>query len=103
HDAIMIPKTSSAIKLLQHVRDEAHRFAITFHRSLRDKRTLVSEIDQIEGVGEKRRTLLLQHFGSVQALSEAGLEEIMLVEGIPGDVARQIYAYFESRDDEESH
>lgn len=97
-DSIMIPKTSSSIKLLQHVRDEAHRFAVTFHRERREKRVIASALDAIEGVGEKRRTLLLDHFGSVKKLSQAGLDEIMEVEGIHETVARRIYEYFNDLD-----
>lgn len=97
-DAIMIPKTSSSIKLLQHVRDEAHRFAVTFHRERREKRIILSELDSIEGVGEKRRTLLLNYFGSVKKLSEAGFDEIAGVEGINENIAQRIYNYFNEKD-----
>lgn len=65
HEAQSIPKTSSGIKLLQRVRDEAHRFAITFHRSLRDKRTLKSELEEIKGIGKSTAQKLLKEFGSV--------------------------------------
>ncbi|MBE2225747.1 MAG: hypothetical protein IAE93_00310, partial [Ignavibacteria bacterium] len=64
-EAQSIPKTSSGIKLLQRVRDEAHRFAITFHRSLRDKRTLRSELEDIKGIGKTTAQKLLKEFGSV--------------------------------------
>lgn len=97
-DSIMIPKTSSSIKLLQQIRDEAHRFAITFHRERREKRIIMSELDAIEGIGEKRRALLLNHFGSVRKLSEAALGEIAEVEGITEDLARRIYDYFNEQE-----
>jgi excinuclease ABC subunit C len=97
-DSIMIPKTSSSIRLLQHVRDEAHRFAITFHRDLREKRTIRSELDAIDGIGEKRRNALLSHFGSVKQLSEASVEEIGSVGGISNDLAKKIYDYFADAD-----
>ena len=61
-----IPKTSSSLKLLQQVRDEAHRFAITFHRQKRKKRTIRSDLDQIPGIGPKRRNDLLKRFGSIK-------------------------------------
>ncbi|NUM79835.1 excinuclease ABC subunit C [bacterium] len=93
-DSIMIPKTSSSIKLLQQVRDEAHRFAITFHRARRDKRTLASELDEIGGIGEKRKQNLLTHFGSVKNIAAASLEDIQSVDGIPEGLARKIYEYF---------
>jgi excinuclease ABC subunit C len=65
-----LPKTSSGLKLLQRVRNEAHRFAITFHRQLRDKRILHSELDDIKGIGEKTRNKLLNEFGSVEIIKE---------------------------------
>jgi excinuclease ABC subunit C len=101
-DPIMIPKTSSSIKMLQQVRDEAHRFAVTFHRHRRKKRIIASELDAIEGVGEKRRTALINYFGSVRKLSEAGLAEITEVEGISEDLARRIYEYFNEHEIQES-
>lgn len=69
-DPQSIPKTSSGLKLLQRVRDEAHRFAVTFHKSLRDKRTLTSELTSIPGVGEKLAKKLLTQFGSVEMIKE---------------------------------
>jgi excinuclease ABC subunit C len=69
-DAQSIPKTSSGLKLLQRIRDEAHRFAITFHRSLRDKRTLTSELEEIKGIGKKTAQKLLTKFGSVEKIKE---------------------------------
>ncbi|MBX7152427.1 excinuclease ABC subunit UvrC [bacterium] len=102
-DSIMIPKTSSSIKLLQQVRDEAHRFAVTFHRARRDKRTLVSELDDIGGIGEKRKQNLLTHFGSVKNIASAGLEEIQSVDGIPEALARKIYEYFLDRETDDGN
>jgi excinuclease ABC subunit C len=69
-DPQSIPKTSSGLKLLQRVRDEAHRFAITFHRSLRDKRTLTSELEEVKGIGKKTANKLLTDFGSVEKIKE---------------------------------
>jgi excinuclease ABC subunit C len=69
-EAQSIPKTSSGLKLLQRVRDEAHRFAITFHRSLRDKRTLKSELEEIKGIGKLTAQKLLKEFGSVEKIKE---------------------------------
>jgi excinuclease ABC subunit C len=94
NEAVMIPKTSSALRLLQHVRDEAHRFAVAFHRTLRNKRTVASELDAIEGIGPKRRQLLFDRFGSVRRLAAATLEEIRAVDGIPSDVAETVHRYF---------
>ena len=81
-DPQTLPKSSPSLRLLQQVRDEAHRFAITFHRSLRQKRTKHSELDDIPGVGEKRRKALLKAFGSVKGIRKASLEEIAGVEGM---------------------
>jgi len=92
-DPVPIPKSSSALRLLQQVRDEAHRFAITFHRSLRDKRTLQTELDLIGGVGKKRAKELLEAFGSVQGVKFA--TETQLSEIVGEKVASKIREYFE--------
>ena len=77
--------------LLQQLRDEAHRFAITYHKTLRRKRTLASELDAIEGVGPARKRLLLKHFGSVQRLKAASHESVRDCPGLPTTVADRIY------------
>jgi excinuclease UvrABC nuclease subunit len=87
-----IPKTSSGLKLLQQIRDEAHRFAITYHRTLRVKRTLQTELDLIEGIGKKRAQELLETFGSVQGVKFATQEQ--LVEIVGEKVAGKIQEYF---------
>jgi len=89
-----IPRVSSGLKLLQQIRDEAHRFAISFHRTLRKKRTIQSELDQIAGVGPARRSALLKYFGSVKQIREAGVDEIASVDGIATDVAKRIWEHF---------
>jgi excinuclease ABC subunit C len=98
-----IPKTSSALKLLQQIRDEAHRFAITYHRKLRRKRSLKSLLDEIDGVGPARRNIILTHFGTVRNLQEASLEQIESVDGIPKSVAAQIFAFFHDRQQQVDH
>lgn len=75
-ETLLLPKTSSSLKLLQQARDEAHRFAIEFHRSLRDKRTLQTELTEIEGVGEKTAQKLLVTFGSVEGVRSASDEAL---------------------------
>ena len=90
HETIIIPKTSYALKLLQQIRDEAHRFAITYHKNLRDKKIQYSELDGIEGIGEKRKLLLLSYFGSVEKLRDATLEELSCVPGISDKIAQKI-------------
>lgn len=91
-DPIIIPKSSTALRLLQQLRDEAHRFAVTFHRSLRDKRTLQTELDQIQGVGKKRAQILLQAFGSVKCVRMATSEQ--LAEFVGEKTAATIVKYF---------
>ena len=90
-----IPKVSSSLKLLQALRDESHRFAVTFHRQLRKKRTLHSVLEDIEGVGPARRKQLLRHFGSMKRLREASLGDVMAVEGVGPKLAEQIYSALE--------
>jgi excinuclease ABC subunit C len=92
-----LPRTSSALKLLQLVRDEAHRFAIIYHRQLRQKRSLRSLLDEIEGVGPVRRAALIAHFGSVKTLQLASAADIAQVEGIPHPLAERIAAFFADR------
>jgi excinuclease ABC subunit C len=92
-EPLVIPKSSSALRLLQQVRDEAHRFAITFHRLLRDKRTLQTELDLIEGIGKKRAKELLEAFGSVQGVKFA--TETQLAEIVGEKAAGKIKEYFE--------
>jgi excinuclease ABC subunit C len=79
---LILPRTSEALYLLQRVRDEAHRFAITFHRQRRSKRMTASALDSIPGLGETRRKTLLRHFGSLKRLAQATPEEITEVPGI---------------------
>ena len=90
-EPLEIPPDSEASKLLQRVRDEAHRFAIDFHRNRRDKAMTTSLLDELRGVGPVRKRALLTHFGSPQRLVEASREEIEAVPGIPGRLARDIH------------
>jgi len=80
-ESILLPRTSSGLKLLQQIRDEAHRFAITFHRSLRGKRVVSTQLTGIEGIGEIKATKLLRQFGSVKGVEDASMEEIAKVVG----------------------
>jgi excinuclease ABC subunit C len=97
-DPEVIPKTSSGLRLLQQVRDEAHRFAVTYHRSLRAKRTLQTELDLIGGIGKKRAKELLEAFGSVQGVKFATAEQLEEIVG--QKVAGKIKEYFTLSDDE---
>ena len=89
-DPIILARDSQALKLLQRVRDEAHRFALTYHRKLRASTTLQSVLDQIPGVGPKRRKQLYQHFGSLAALRRADLRQLTEVPGVSTGIAQQI-------------
>ncbi|MCV7222738.1 excinuclease ABC subunit UvrC [Mycolicibacterium elephantis] len=89
-DPLIMPRHSDGLYLLQRVRDEAHRFAITYHRSKRSKRMTASALDSIRGLGEHRRKALVTHFGSVARLREASLEEITAVPGIGVATARAV-------------
>jgi excinuclease ABC subunit C len=91
-EPIVLPRESPALQLLQRIRDEAHRFAITFHRQRRDATARASMFDQLEGVGPARRRALLQHFGSAERVVEATQEELEGVPGVPAKTARRIYA-----------
>lgn len=90
----MIPKTSTGLRMLQQIRDEAHRFAITYHRTLRTKRTLQTELDLIEGIGRKRAKELLEAFGSVQGVKFATEEQLADIVG--EKVRAKIKEYFAS-------
>ncbi|MBN1859483.1 excinuclease ABC subunit UvrC [Candidatus Bipolaricaulota bacterium] len=89
---LVLAKDGEALLLLRQIRDEAHRFAITYHRNLRRKRTLSSTLDAIPGIGPKRRSALLRRFGSLKGLSAASADEIALVPGISRDLADRIHA-----------
>jgi excinuclease ABC subunit C len=89
---VILPRTSEALYLLQRVRDEAHRFAITFHRQRRSKRMTASALDSVPGLGEARRKALLRHFGSLKRVSAATPEEIAEVPGIGRRTAEALLA-----------
>ena len=95
-DPLILPRTSEAMYLLQRVRDEAHRFAITFHRSRRSKVMLESLLDEIPQLGEVRRTALLNRFGSVTAMRKASREELAATPGIGATIAGIIFNYLQS-------
>jgi excinuclease ABC subunit C len=93
---ILLPPTSSALYLVQRLRDEAHRFAITYHRNLRSKATVRSAFDDLPGVGPKRRRALLRVFGSVKRIREAPVEQIAAVPGIGPQLAGRIKAVLDA-------
>ncbi|KRQ87107.1 UvrABC system protein C [Caloramator mitchellensis] len=91
---IMIYKDSNAFKLVAKVQDEVHRFAIEYHRKLRSKSVVKSSLDEIEGIGSKRKTALLKHFGSIENIKNANIEELSKVEGMNIKAAERVYNYF---------
>ncbi|MBP7205431.1 MAG: excinuclease ABC subunit UvrC [Candidatus Cloacimonetes bacterium] len=95
-ESIILPRSSSSLRLITRVRDEAHRFAINFHRARRSKRTLLSELEDIPGVGEQTKFLLLKELGSVEAIKAASPEELMQVKGIGEKTALQIFGHYHS-------
>jgi excinuclease ABC subunit C len=96
-DPVVIPRTSEALYLLQRVRDEAHRFAIGYHRKLRGRSMTRSVLDGIPGVGETRRRQLVRHFGSARKAAQASLEELEQVPGLGPQLAKVVYDHLHGR------
>ena len=94
NEELIINRSSNLMQLIRRIQDEVHRFAITYHRSLRDKRTLHSVLDDIPNVGEKRRRALLMKFGSVDNIKNATLEQLLETPSINNKAAERIYQYF---------
>jgi excinuclease ABC subunit C len=90
-DAITIPRQSEALYLLQRIRDEAHRFAITYHRQLRDKRMTTSSLDGIAGLGPTRRTRLVKELGGMKAVKQASLDDLKALPWLPDSVAEAVH------------
>ena len=89
-ESILLPRSSPALHLVQRLRDEAHRFAITYHRNLRSEKGIRSVMDDVTGIGPKRKRMLLRRFGSVQAIREAPVEEVAAVPGMTLRLARKL-------------
>jgi len=92
--SIILPRSSSALRLLINIRDEAHRFAITLHRKRRSRRTLESTLENIPGIGEKNKFLLLKELGSVENIANVNIETLSKIKGIGPETAKKIYNYF---------
>ncbi len=88
---VVLPNGSASLYLIKQVRDEAHRFAITFHRELRDKAMTVSVLDEVEGVGPVRKKAIMRHFGSMKRLRAASVDDIAAVKGVPREVAERVH------------
>lgn len=97
-ESLILPRSSSALRLLVTIRDEAHRFAITFHRKRRSKRTLESALEAIPGVGEQSMFLLLKELGSVDKIKEADIDTLCEIKGIGKVTATHIHNYFHQED-----
>jgi excinuclease ABC subunit C len=97
-DPVWLPRRSSALQLVQYMRNEAHRFAVSYHRSLRSRRTIASELDRVPGIGPRRRAALLVHFGSIERIHQAPVEEIAKVPGFSTRLAERVKAALSSSD-----
>ena len=93
-ESLVLPRASDELRLVTYIRDEAHRFAITYHRSLREKRVLESELDRISGIGDKRKKILIEHFGDIEGIKNADIDSLCAVKGIDIRTARNIYQHF---------
>ena len=91
---IEIDRTSEGFKLITRIQDEAHRFAIEYHRSLRSKEQVHSVLDNIPGIGPSRRKEMMKHFGNIEEIKNADVETLMNVPGIPRNIAEEIYSFF---------
>jgi len=89
-EPVHLPRTSEGLYLMQRIRDEAHRFAITYHRKVRGTQTIISQLDGVPGIGAKRRSALLKHFGSIDAIRAASIEELAAVPGMTRKAAEQL-------------
>lgn len=95
HTSILLDKMSPALHLIQHIRDEAHRFAITYHRKRLGKRNLVSVLDHLEGLGPKRRAALWKRFGSLDAMRQASVEDLAAVDTMNRTVAERVHTFLQ--------
>lgn len=93
-EEILIPLTSEGFKLVTRIQDEVHRFAITYHRKLRDERNLHSVLDDIKGIGEVRRKALMRHFGSIEKIAAAEVADLLEADGMTIPAAESVYLFF---------
>jgi excinuclease ABC subunit C len=89
-EPVVLPRTSQALYLVQRIRDEAHRFAITYHRNVRHKESMRSALDNVPGIGPKRRKALLRKFGSVQRIRDASPEDVAATPGFTAKLAQTV-------------
>ena len=93
-EPIIVKKDNVGFHLIQQIRDEAHRFAISGHRAKRAKKRITSSLEDIEGIGAQKRKNLLVYFGGIERIKNASIEEIIMVNGIDKKLAEKIYDYF---------
>ena len=93
-EPLILPRHSEALRMVQHIRDEAHRFAIGYHRKLRAKRNMVSVLDHVRGIGAKRRQALWKHFGTIEKMRQASVEELAAVPGMNLPSAQAVHQFF---------
>jgi excinuclease ABC subunit C len=91
-EPVVLPPASEGLHLMQRIRDEAHRFAVTYHRKVRTKQTIISQLDGVPGIGPRRRSALLKHFGSIDAIRAASVEELAAVPSMTRKAAEQLKA-----------
>ena len=96
-DSIELPRDSLALQLLQRIRDETHRFAVGYHRKIRTRESRRSVLDEIPGIGPKRRSALLRKYGSIKAIAEVPLDELAHVKGMNQSAARKVLDHLTSR------
>ena len=93
-EPLVLPRHSEALRLVQQIRDEAHRFAVSYHRKLRAKRNLVSVLDHVRGIGTKRRQALWKHFGTIERIRTASVEELTAAPGMNLPAAQAVFRFF---------
>jgi excinuclease ABC subunit C len=93
-EPLVLPRHSDALRVLQQIRDEAHRFAVSYHRKLRSKRNLVSVLDHVRGIGAKRRQALWKHFGTIERIRNASVEELSAAPGMNIPSAQAVFRFF---------
>ncbi len=101
-EPLVLPLNSKELRLLMAIRDEAHRFAITYHRALRTKRTLESELDAVDGIGPARKKALIEAFGDISGIRNASPEQLASVNTMTSTAARNIYRYFHENEEQEN-
>ena len=95
---IIIPKDNKALYLLQQVRDESHRFAITYHRKLRSKKITESSLDNIPGIGQNRKKYILKELGSIDKVKEASIDQLANIKSMNKKVAENVYNYYHNEE-----